>query len=43
MIDMKKSYLEQYAQTWPVRAEKPDLKTLEALTPFKGWNEIATI
>jgi hypothetical protein len=38
MIDMKKSYLEQYAKTWPVRAEKPVIKTLEALTPFKGWN-----
>jgi hypothetical protein len=43
MIDMKKSYLEQHAKNWPVRSEKPDLKTLEALTPFKGWDTIATI
>jgi len=38
MIDMKKSYLEQYAKNWPVRAEKPNLVSLLNLTPFKGWH-----
>jgi hypothetical protein len=43
MIDVKKSYLEQYAKIWPVRAEKPNLESLLKLKPFKGWDNIATI